>query len=86
MDFPELPAEAPTDQMEVLISGHNRIFTDADGKQWVAYEVEGKIVPAARGLHCLVFECDTTIRRVWNYPSGWYELSAPELWDLSWGT
>jgi len=71
--------------MEVLIPEHNRVFSDADGKQWVAYEVEGRVVPAARGSYCLIFECDTTIRRVWNFPKGWYELPAPELWKLSWG-
>ena len=60
-------------------------LTDAEGKQWVAYEVEGSTVPAARGPHCLVFECDTTIRRVWNFPESWYELSTPDLWKVSWG-
>jgi hypothetical protein len=61
------------------------IVKDASGIRWRVTEVHGHQVPGARGEACLVFECDTAIRRVWDYPACWRELPPPDLIQVSWG-
>ena len=61
-----------------------REFTDEDGNRWEVIEVDGSVVPAARGERCLVFRAPHAIRRVWDYPNGWPCLTEPELLELSW--
>jgi hypothetical protein len=51
---------------------------------WIVYEIPGATVPGARGDTCLVFDGGTTLRRVWKFPRNWRELSATELFELSW--
>ena len=56
----------------------------SDGALWHVYELD----PSAydrRQSHCLIFETDTVVRRVRNYPTNWRELSDNELLTLSWG-
>ena len=62
-----------------------RVFVDGHGVEWEVVEVDGSQVPAARGERCLVFQSQTAVRRVWNYPKYWTAMSASELVDLSWG-
>ena len=62
------------------------IFVDSAGVDWRIYEFACVDVPAARGPQCLVFESDAAIRRVWNYPTNWKDLSSTELTALSWNT
>jgi hypothetical protein len=61
------------------------VVKDASGTRWRVTEVNGHDVPGARGEACLVFESDAAIRRVWDYPSSWRELPAPDLIRVSWG-
>lgn len=58
---------------------------DAAGTRWRVTEVRGQHVPGARGSACLVFESDSAIRRVWDYPPSWRELPPADLIQVSWG-
>jgi hypothetical protein len=53
-----------------------------DDIQWSVREASGALVPGARGTHCLIFDGESIVRRVWVYPIGWDELSDDELWAL----
>ncbi|MDB4876812.1 MAG: hypothetical protein JWM41_3258 [Gemmatimonadetes bacterium] len=53
-----------------------------DDIQWSVREASGALVPGARGTHCLIFDGESIVRRVWVYPVGWDELSDDELWAL----
>ena len=66
-------------------SASPHIIKDASGTRWRVTEVRGREVPGARGEACLVFECDTAIRRVWDYPSAWRDLPPSDLIRVSWG-
>ena len=59
-------------------------FYDSEGTLWIVRERDAGRVPGAQGKRCLIFSSDTTIRRVWNYPSDWRDLPASVLRDLSW--
>jgi hypothetical protein len=61
------------------------LVKDASGTRWRVTEVSGQQVPGARGDACLVFESDTAIRRVWEFPPSWRELPGPDLIRVSWG-
>lgn len=39
---------------------------------------------AAGRRHCLIFESEDAVRRVWDFPPTWRVLSAAELIALSW--
>lgn len=45
-------------------------------------EVDTRQVPGARSTACLLFEAADRIRRVWYFPTNWYELDAAALWRL----
>jgi hypothetical protein len=57
----------------------------ADDLYWLVYEL-----PAApfdrRSKPSLVFESDTNVRLVRNFPASWRALSDDELYTLSWET
>lgn len=55
----------------------------SDGVLWLVYELRASPLDR-RQTASLVFESDTAIRRVRNYPSTWRELSDDELVALSW--
>ena len=74
---------APDAPLERPVAPH--LVKDASGIRWRVTEVCGDRVPGARGDACLVFECDTAIRRVWHYPSSWRDLPPAELIRVSWG-
>jgi hypothetical protein len=61
-----------------------RVFVDSSGVEWEVLEVDATEVPAARGERCLIFRSPGAIRRVWNYPGTWTDMSASELANLSW--
>ena len=63
-----------------------RCYVDSLGTDWRIYEVASKNVPAPRGRNCLIFESSQAVRRVWNYPANWENLSTDELSALSWNT
>lgn len=60
------------------------LFVDRGGRTWEVTEASGARVPAARGPSCLIFASAEAVRRVWDYPSDWRELSADELLEVSW--
>src|SRR5690348_13770218 len=53
-----------------------------NGTRWRVREADTSHVPGARGEHCLIFESDGLIRRVWSYPHRWNELSEGQLVEL----
>ncbi len=64
-----------------------RTFVDPDSREaWSVFEVDATGVPGAGDrLSCLVFVRDEAVRRVWEYPDGWYLLGDADLAALSWG-
>jgi hypothetical protein len=54
-----------------------------DGMPWLVYELP----PSAfdrRSTNSLIFEADTTVRRVRTFPHDWRTLSDEALEELSW--
>jgi hypothetical protein len=54
-----------------------------DGLQWLVYEIDDRDLEHANGKS-LVFESETTVRRVRDYPSDWRSLSDERLAAVSW--
>ncbi len=69
-----------------LMTNPRLCFVDSVGTDWRIYEVASVNVPAPRGRNCLIFESAQAVRRVWNYPQNWHNLSSDELSALSWNT
>lgn len=61
-----------------------RTFHSADRRLWVVHEVSVAASLWVRAPRCLVFQSETAIRRVWDYPIEWPTLSDAELEALSW--
>ena len=81
--FREVARDTEREDAPATVSPH--MVRDASGIRWRVTEVRGDQVPGARGGACLVFECDTAIRRVWHYPAAWRDLPPTELILVSWG-
>lgn len=61
----------------------SRSFVDDDGARWTVYEQAfGEY--DRRSSRSLIFNSDSAVRRVRNYPANWLELSERELMELSW--
>ena len=69
---------------ELVLHPESIRFVDRHHVGWRVTERDARRDPGSRGDRCLVFECETAIRRVWVYPPAWRTLSAPELEALSW--
>jgi hypothetical protein len=54
-----------------------------DGVEWQIREVSAASVPGSHNERCLIFDSDMTVRRVWDYPAAWSELSDDDLWQLT---
>jgi hypothetical protein len=55
-----------------------------DGKrEWVVREQDARRVPGAQQDTCLLFVADDVVRRVWRYPSNWYEADEDQLIALA---
>ena len=54
----------------------------AQGQRWLVYEL--RTLPFDRRGVSLIFESDSAIRRVRNFPPNWGDLSDDELFALSW--
>jgi hypothetical protein len=54
-----------------------------DGVEWHVREVSAASVPGSNSEHCLIFDSEMTVRRVWDYPAAWSELSDDDLWHLT---
>lgn len=60
-----------------------RIVWDAiAGREWRVWATDCKEVPGARSAECLIFDCGTTVRRLWSPPSDWPTLPDGELLSL----
>jgi hypothetical protein len=55
-----------------------------DGVLWLVYELPATPFDR-RTTPSLVFESETTVRRVRDYPPDWRVLSDSALYELSWG-
>lgn len=77
-------ADNPIDQQELRRSptpGKVR-RVNAEGLRWIIQEVPAPAFDRRGGNH-LVFDAETVMRRVRDFPSNWYELSDEELYELS---
>lgn len=54
-------------------------FVDAGGVSWRVHEMQAGSVPGSRGKNCLVIQSDGACRRLWNYPSRWFEIPVADL-------
>ena len=61
----------------------SRSFVDDDGAHWTVYEQAFGEYDRRSG-RSLIFDSDSAVRRVRNYPGNWLELSDRELLELSW--
>jgi len=62
------------------VEGPVRVFQDAEGMRWRAYERRHDDQPRPS----LIFESVSAVRRVRDYPARWHELSDADLRRLSW--
>jgi hypothetical protein len=53
-----------------------------DGIRWTVRKVDSSRQPGSRRPTCLIIECDGVVRRVWDFPASWRELSDDEIWSL----
>lgn len=56
-------------------------FVAPDYTNWTVHEIHD---PHTASGHSLIFVSPSGFRRVRDYPAAWRELSAQELWALSW--
>jgi hypothetical protein len=70
-------------QRENVVSPVRRTFVDTVGRGWSVREVDMIGLAWARGPHCLLFDTDGMVRRVWVYPADWAYLSDAALLALS---
>ncbi|MFL5612414.1 MAG: hypothetical protein ACJ796_01985 [Gemmatimonadaceae bacterium] len=56
-----------------------------DGAPWLVYELPAMPFDR-RNSPSLVFESDSAVRRVRDYPADWRSLSDDDLFALSWAT
>ena len=54
----------------------------ADGLRWVVQEVQAPAFDRRGGTH-LLFDGETIMRRVREFPKNWFDLSDEELYELS---
>ncbi|MDQ6888540.1 MAG: hypothetical protein M3068_14820 [Gemmatimonadota bacterium] len=66
-------------QRPEVASGEVREFVDASGVGWRVHEMPAGRVPGSRGDNCLILESDGACRRLWNYPSTWFDLPVSDL-------
>jgi hypothetical protein len=59
-------------------------FQASDGVFWQVREYAGDGANGNGGDPCLVFESDSTVRRIRTFPAGWRELSSEDLLAVSW--
>ena len=63
------------------MDGEVRRVVDSEGTHWLVYELSGVSYDRRRSL---VFESDTSIRRVRSFPENWRSLPDEELLAISW--
>lgn len=71
----------PSSQVEQLQRTARRVLLD--GVLWLVYEMPAQAYDR-RQKPSLIFETDTAVRRVRNYPADWRALTDQDLLTLSW--
>jgi hypothetical protein len=56
-----------------------RTVIDRAGTTWRVKEIDASELPGNRGPRCLIFETTELMRRIWQYPRRWFELSDAAL-------
>ena len=82
---------APTPARALRVSGDGVagivVFRDpADLSVWRVREGDcppGMAAPPGR-TRCLIFESESVVRRVWDFPADWRRLAPEELLAVSW--
>lgn len=54
-----------------------------DGIEWHVREASAASVPGSHSERCLIFDSEMNVRRVWDYPAAWFDLSDDDLWRLT---
>lgn len=73
------------ERIEVAPSdGRTRSYIDDSGMTWRVFEQPFAEYDRRTGCS-LIFESELAVRRVRDYPSDWFTLSAVALERLSWG-
>lgn len=79
MSEPPIPVQSSQESS----TPQSRSFVDHDGVHWTVYEQAfGEY--DRRSSSSLIFNSDSAVRRVRNYPANWLDLSERELMELSW--
>lgn len=55
---------------------------EADGHRWTVHETAAPAFDRRTGTH-LLFDCESVVRRVRNFPANWAELSNDALYALT---
>ena len=63
-------------------SDRSRTVVGPDGRYWTVYEFASSRYDRRTGIS-LIFVTDDAMRRVRDYPADWFELSAEDLYDVS---
>jgi hypothetical protein len=50
---------------------------------WIVREADTSRMPGARGERCLIFDSESVVRRVWQFPTDWQSLDDDALWALT---
>ena len=76
-------ADKPKDQKELGKSpAPERVRRiSADGLRWYVHEVPAPAFDRRGGMH-LLFDGESIMRRVREFPANWFDLSDDELYDL----
>ena len=59
------------------------IWDESSGREWRVWAADCTGVPGSQSRECLIFDCRTTVRRVWSPPVNWHRLSDDELLALA---
>jgi len=63
-------------------TNHGERIIQRGDDMWTVREMNTEHVPGARGRRCLICESTAIVRRLWNYPEDWANLSDEALLRL----
>lgn len=66
-------------------AARRRTFRSADGELWAVAEREAGHFSNGMPRRSLIFENEGVLRRVYDYPAEWIQLTDAQLERLSWG-
>jgi len=64
--------------------GTELVFVSGERVRWTVREYPEDDATALAIAPCLVFGCESAVRRVRDFPANWRELKADALLELSW--